>query len=139
MNVDHVLGAVGLGCAIGAAALPWHVWSNPDRYSPPRIVFERLDDDPAVAAFVPLREVPLVTGAIAPRIDEAAPSVGAAEPRLVFVSATHALARLPGVAELTLLRPGSKLGDGDAVASFALREGRWTLMTRKGRVLAIGR
>ena len=136
MSVDHLLAAAGLGLAIASAALPWHVWSNPDSYGHPRVQLERLDavlnEDPGVAAFAPRREARVVTGSVAP-----VPKVGA--PTIVFATATHALARLPGSPEITLLRPGSKLGDGDAVRAIELGDGRWTVLTAKGRRLSVSR
>lgn len=151
MSADQVLAAAGLGLAFASAALPWHVWSNPGAYGPPRIAFERLDDDPAFRRMLPTRrEAPgLVTGGVAssavrtvaageepPR----APPIDARprnEPRIVYATATYALARFEGRAELALLRPGSRLDGGDRVERFALSAGRWVLVTARGRRLAV--
>ena len=138
MSVDHLLAAAGVSLALGSAALPLHVWTSPESYGRPRIVLERLDEersggDRDFAAFAPRREPVLVTGSV-PSPPKRAPA-----PVIVFATATHALARLPGTSEIALLRPGSKLGDGDAVASIALRDGRWTVLTRNGRALAVSR
>ena len=127
---DRLLAALGVTLALGAAALPWHVWRNPHAYAPPRLVLERLDEDAAVAAFLPQREPPLITGSVA-RAEPVAP-------RIVFATGTHALARLPGASDLTILRRGSRIGD-DVVAGFAMRDGRWVVRTGSGTVLAVSR
>ena len=57
----------------------------------------------------------------------------------MFATATHALARLPGAADVTLLKPGSQLGAGDAVERIEMVGGRWTLLTTRGRRLAVAR
>ena len=143
MSGDRWLGAAGLALASASAALPWHVWSSPDSYARPRLALERLDDDPALSVFLPRREPigreRLVTGTVrpaAPRID-AGPAAGA--PTIVFATATHALARLPGASELTLLRPGSPLEGGDSVARLVLVDGRWSVRTARGRTLPVAR
>lgn len=155
MKSDHLLAAAGLALAAASAALPWHVWANGEAYVPPRMAFERLDDrlagepaDPRLAALPPIGgfDEPFVTGSINP--GSIRPAVAGAirptaspvanTPTLVFATATHALARWPGRAELALLRPGSAL-EGDTVARMEMRDGRWTLVTARGRRFAVGR
>lgn len=130
MTGDHLLAAAGLALALASAALPWHVWTNPSAYEGPRLALERLDpagsEPPTVRAAA---GPPLVTGSITP-------PPPARRPTLVFVSATHALARFPDRADLALLRVGSRLGE-DRVARFELHDGRWAVLTAGGAVLSV--
>ncbi len=154
---DMALGAAGIVMAGLAAWFPWHVYSNPESYGPPRMQFSRAGEIPgetedrdggrAVGRLflradetggidrTPVGSVPPKGNRVALPADQ--PFPGDENIQVVLIANRRALIRDGDV--LYPVAVNSLLPGGSRVVSFVQQGGEWVLVTSRQQMIRVSR
>ncbi|MCX8996099.1 flagellar protein [Rhizobiaceae bacterium BDR2-2] len=157
---DRILAAVGVALAAAAAAFPWYVFFNEEKFGIRIAGWEQLNDlppgsaarrpfsvsplatpDPENRLAAPPAIDPVVTATVssigevkedAPLLQELQPMPGRSGFRLLHVANGRAL--IEDGNGMYMVQVGSILPDDSRLATVEQRDGKWVIITSKGEI-----